>query len=55
MLDPSVHGVALVKVSAGPIDPREFYGVFFRGVLQPTQFRSWTDANAHFQKMETAN
>lgn len=52
MMDISVHGVALVKVSAGPINPREFYGVFFRGVLQPTQFESWTEAHAHFVKLE---
>lgn len=53
-MDPSVHGVALVKVSSGPLNPREFYGVFFHGVLQPKSFASWTDAHAHFQKMEDA-
>lgn len=51
MLKDSIHGVARVAVSATALDPVEFYGVFFRGVLQPTTFTSWAEAHAHFVKL----
>lgn len=50
MLDVSVHGVALIKVSTGILDPAEFYAVFMHGVLQPTRFQNWNTARAMFER-----
>jgi hypothetical protein len=43
-----VHGAAHVRFSENEFNPREFYAVFFNGVLQPTQFKSWSEAREHF-------
>lgn len=41
------NGVAHVRFMEGKFKPREFYAVFFRGAMQPTQFYSWTEAREH--------
>lgn len=53
MIDVNVHGVALIKVAVGPINPQEFYGVFFNGVLQPIKYLNWVEADRKFRGMMT--
>lgn len=53
MMVASTHGVAHIRVAVGPLNPQEFYGVFFNGALQPAQYDSWADADAQFRRMQT--
>lgn len=46
------HGVALIKIGTGLGEVSEFYGVFFRGTLQPQRFKSFSDAHGLFQRLE---
>jgi hypothetical protein len=39
-------GVAWIRPGGG--DSREFYGVFYEGVLQPEVFATWMEAREHF-------
>lgn len=41
------NGVARVRLSDNAFDPREFYAVFYHGVMQPTIFKSWLEAREH--------
>ena len=41
------NGVAHVRLSDSAFNPREFYAVFYRGVMQPTIFNSWLEAREH--------
>lgn len=43
------HGPALIKAGPSLGDVVEFYGVFLTGVLQPHRFRSYAEAEKHFQ------